>query len=264
MSGTAGVCTLVAERRRAMTDQFPEHGLPGAAAVRPDVEADFPSVVNDYAREAVTPALDVLSLGGSVLDLAATLPTTLVKWARKDVKGRTVKGSLRHICHLSRLNHLATARFGHGIEILQPAFSPGVAASAGTHDLDMCVDLHIPGVGWWEQQRFFRANGLGCWYRHPPAFGNHIHGFTLPPREGRDVSDDFKMAGFKVGKYVDGGWSTEGRRITSSQIGDYYAHAFGLSGKHTPNSDRSWFPRDIAATVFDLDAYLTAHLTALV
>jgi len=244
-----------------MTSQFPEHGLPGAAEARPAVDAVEPTVLNTYAllSAAVAMPLDVVSLGGSALDLAATLPTTIVKWTHKDVKGRTVKGSLRHICHLSRLNALATAKLGHGIEIIQPAFHTGVAASAGTHDLDMCIDLHIPGVGWWDQQRFFRANGLGCWYRHPPAFGNHIHGFTLPPREGHDVSDDFKMAGFKVGKYVDGGWSTQGRKVTSSQIEDYYHHAFGLAGKHTPNSDRSWFPPDIPATIFDLDAFITAH-----
>ncbi|HEY2831425.1 MAG TPA: hypothetical protein VGJ14_03290 [Sporichthyaceae bacterium] len=249
-----------------MPGQFPDHGIPGEVEACLDVAADEPTLVNNYrARPAAGSGLDVVHLDGAVLNLATTLlSTVLVKWTRKDVQGRAVKGSLRHICHLSRLNELATTKYGHGIEIIQPAFNTGVAASVGTHDFDMCVDLHIPGEGWWDQQRFFRANGLGCWYRHPPAFGNHIHGFTLPPREGRDVNDDFKTAGFKVGKYVDGGWSTQGKKTTSSQIGDYYHHAFGLAGKHTPNSDTSWFPRDIPATIFDLDAYLTAHLKAIV
>lgn len=169
--------------------------------------------------------------------------------------GRKYKGSLRTLCHLNRLNNLARKKYGRGITVIQPDWHTGVAASAGTHDKDACWDLHIEGVGWWEQQRFFRANGFACWYRHPPLFGNHIHGFTLPPHRG-DPSDDFKAAGMKVGKFIDGGLSVLGHTIGSSQIDDYYRHAFGLAGQHGHGSDHSWFPRDIGATAFNLRAYI--------
>ncbi|MCW2739208.1 MAG: Serine/arginine repetitive matrix protein 2 [Nocardioides sp.] len=82
------------------------------------------------------------------------------------------------------------------------------------------------------------------------------HGFTLPPREGQVVSDDFQVAGFEVGIFVNGGFSHEGGQVTSSQIEDYYNHAFGLAGQHEPNSDTSWFPDDIKATIFDLPRYI--------
>jgi hypothetical protein len=183
-------------------------------------------------------------------------PTAKAQWSKKDASGRTVKGSFRTICHINRLNNLAVKKFGTGLVIIQPPFNTTVEASAGTHDFDACIDLHIPGVGFHKQQRFLRANGLGCWYRHPPAFGNHIHGFTLPPREGRVVSDDFAVHGFKVGMFVDGGHSTSGGLITSSQLADYYNHAFGLSGQHEPNSDQSWFPENIKSTIFNLKRYI--------
>jgi len=92
--------------------------------------------------------------------------------------------------------------------------------------------------------------------RKPPLFGWHYHGFTLPPREGKSISDDFQVHGFRVGIYVDGGWSTRGALVTTSQIADYYNHAFGLSYQHRPGSDKTWFPKDIKATIFDLDAYV--------
>lgn len=187
-------------------------------------------------------------------------PNARVMWSKRDMYGRRVTGSFRHICHLDRLNNLAKARFGVEIVIIQPAYNTTVRASAGTHDKDATVDLYIPGVSWWRQQRFFRANGLGCWYRHPPLFGNHIHGFTLPLREGKSISDDYDVYGFQVGVYVDGGYSTRGGLVTSSQIADYYNQAFGLSGQHTPNSDRSWHPADhpggVEATIFDLNRYV--------
>ena len=186
-------------------------------------------------------------------------PTAMTRWSKLDSSDRIVRGSLRTIAHLNRLNNLALDRFDTELVVIQPPFNTTVPASAGTHDRDCCVDLYIPGVDWWLQQRFFRANGLGCWYRHAPLFGPHIHGFTLPPREGTLTSDDFKVAGFKVGFFVDGGFSTSGRMTTSSQIADYYNHAFGLADQHEPGSDHSWFPPDIAATIFDLDAYVATR-----
>lgn len=183
-------------------------------------------------------------------------PNTMCSWTKKDQQGRSVKGSFRTLCHLNRINNLALHKYGKEIVIIQRDWNTGVAASAGTHDFDSVWDLFIPGVPWWEQQWFFRINGFGCWYRHLPLFGNHIHGFSLPEREGQSISDDFQVAGFKVGIYVDGGYSTRGHLVTSSQLLDYYNHAFGLSGQHTPGSDRSRFPKDIEATIFRLDNYV--------
>jgi hypothetical protein len=183
-------------------------------------------------------------------------PHVIVRWTKKTTSGRSIKGSFRTICHMDRLNRLAYLRWGVGISVIQPDWNTGVAASAGTHDFDATWDLWIPGVDPWVQQRFFRRNGLGGWMRKPPLFGWHYHGFTLPPREGKSISDDFRVHKFKVGKYVDGGYSTFGRLVTSSQISDYYNHAFGLSGAHTPGSDRTWFPRDISATIFDLKRFV--------
>lgn len=173
--------------------------------------------------------------------------------------GRHYRGSLRTLAHLHRLNSLATKKFGKPVTVLQSDWNTTVAASAGTHDFDSCWDLHISGVGWWDQQRFFRTNGFACWYRHPPLFGNHIHGFTLPPHHG-NPGDDFLAAGIKVGKFVDGGLSALGHLIGSSQITDYYNHAFGLAGQHATGSDKSWFPADIPATIFDLPAYIARRL----
>lgn len=173
-----------------------------------------------------------------------------------DIDGRKHKGGFRSLCHINRLDRLARKQFNQGLTVFQGPFSTSVAASAGTHDLDDVWDLWINGVGAWDQQRFFRKNGFACWYRHPPLFGKHQHGFTIPPNYGGPVADDFKQAGIKVGKYVDGGFSTLGSLVTSSQIVDYYNHAFGLAGAHGKNSDKSWFPSDIRATIFDLGAYV--------
>ena len=193
--------------------------------------------------------------GGKINFKHPPKPTAMAQWSKKDSSGRTVKGSFRTICHINRLNNLAVEKFGTGLVIIQPPFNKGVEASKGTHDFDACIDVHIPDVGFHAQQRFFRANGLGCWYRHEPLFSNHIHGFTLPPREGHVVSDDFSVQGFKVGTFIDGGVSTAGSLIASSQLTDYYNHAFGLADQHEPKSDHSWFPKDIKSTIFNLKRY---------
>jgi hypothetical protein len=198
--------------------------------------------------------MTVLTLAGKPINWAnPPKPTDRVMWSKKASNGKKVTGSLRTIAHLDTLDALARAEFGQGLVILQPPYNTGVKASAGTHDYDGCWDGYIPGVSWERQQTFLRKHGFACWWRRPPAFGNHIHGFTLPPREGREVSDDFASHGFKVGKYVDGGYSLYGRKVASSQISDYYNHRNALAGHaHDP----SWFPSNIAATIFNLDAYI--------
>lgn len=177
-------------------------------------------------------------------------PTTRVMWSKKADNGKPVTGSFWFICALVRADNKAHKKFGTGIRVLQPPFNSSVPASAGTHDLDAIIDAYIPGVGWWDQQRFFRKIGFMWWYRHPPKFGNHGHGGPLPPWRGATRSQDYEACGLEVGVYVDGGFSTRGRRVTSSQIDDYYNRALGLAGGHAPGSDKSWFPSDIRATIF--------------
>lgn len=200
--------------------------------------------------------MSVLALSGKPINWAKPpAANARVMWSRKTSGGKRVTGSLRTIAHLDHLDTLAVKKYGKHIVVLQPAYNTGVKASEGTHDYDACLDGYIPAVPWREQERFFRANGAGAWWRNKSqGFSNHIHWFVLPPREGSDVNDDFKVAGFKVGKYVDGGWSTKGRRIASSQIEDYYDHKTGLKG-HQPDYG-SWFPKDIRATIFNLPAYI--------
>lgn len=184
----------------------------------------------------------------------------MVSWTKTTIYGRHPIGSFRTICHMDRLNRLTYRKWGTGLKIYQPDWNTTVSASAGTHDFDACWDIYIPGVDWWVAQRFFRRNGFGCWYRRPPSFSpSHIHGFTLPPREGSTVGDDFRTHGFKVGIYVDGGYSTRGRLVTSSQLVDYYNHALGLSGQHSRGGDRSWFPNHIPDTIFNLHGYVKAR-----
>ena len=198
--------------------------------------------------------MTVLTLAGKLIDWHnPPKPTDRVIWSERTTGGKQVTGSLRTIAHLDRLNNLSLKMFKSPVKVLQGPYNTTVKASAGTHDYDACLDVYIPGVAWLTQQTFFRANGAGAYWRRPPAFGNHIHYFTLPPREGKDVNDDFKVAGFKVGLYVDGGWSTRGHKVASSQISDYYQHRTALSG-HA--KDPTWFPPDIPATIFDLDAYI--------
>lgn len=186
-------------------------------------------------------------------------------WRDKTMYGRPVYGSFRTLCHLDRIDRLARKKYGRGVVVIQSAYNTTVAASAGTHDFDACLDAYIPGVSWWGQQKFFRANGWGAWYRYPPLFGNHIHMISLPEREGQSISDDYRVHGFKVGKYVDGGHSVYGREVTSSQLYDYYKRAFGLSNQHTPGSDKSWHPAThkkggVEATIFKLDSYVASRV----
>jgi hypothetical protein len=176
--------------------------------------------------------------------------TRRVMWDKRDTSGRRVTGSIWTIAHLDNANDRALKVFKKPITVIQPPYNTGVPASAGTHDLDVCLDWYIPGVDWWRLQRFWRANGGWGWYRHAPLFSNHIHGGALPIPEGKVRSDDFMAMGLEVGIYVPG------------QLVDYYNHAFGLANQHTPGTDKSWFPKDIDARVFNLDDYRKRQLAA--
>lgn len=205
--------------------------------------------------------MTVLTLAGKPVNWSnPPKATDKVLWSQRDTGGDKIIGSLRAICHLEDLQAKCLKRFGKPFRVIQPMNNTGVSASAGTHDFDFCFDGDIPGVSWADTNHFFRSNGVGGWVRTPSqGFSYHWHGFTLPPREGKSISDDFQVHGFKVGKYVDGGYSTTGRLITSSQIADYYNHAFGLSNHHTPNSDKAWYPSDIEATIFNLPRWIAAQ-----
>jgi LysM repeat protein len=199
----------------------------------------------------------VLTLAGNPINWEKPpSPTTRVMWSRKDKSGRRVTGSFRHICHLEYTDQQARKQFDKGISLFQPAYNKGYKPSAGTHDYDACVDMEIPGVAWATQQRFFRKHGWGGWHRKPPKFIHHFHGFTLPPQEGIDRSDDFAVLGFTVGRFIDGGWSLYGYKNGSSQIASYYKKRTGLKGDA---KDNSWFPPDIEATIFNLSTFIKAQ-----
>ncbi len=189
---------------------------------------------------------EVLHLNGSPIRWdRPQKPTMMVKWSRETMYGQTVKGSLRTIAHIDRLYTLSLRRFDSPFTIIQPPYNTSIPASAGTHDYDAVIDWYIPGVPYWDQQRWARANGMWDWYRATNnMWSNHQHGGTIPLQLANTRAGDYAAGGFRVGIYVPG------------QLQDYYAHAFGLSGQHNPNSDKSWFPPNIKATIFDLDAYI--------
>ncbi|MBC7630410.1 hypothetical protein [Aeromicrobium sp.] len=202
--------------------------------------------------------MSVLTLAGSPINWAKPpKSTTRVMWSRRDMYGRKVTGSLWTIALLDRTDALSVKKFGRHLVVIQPPFNTGVKASAGTHDYDACLDVYIPGVTWGTQEKFFRANGWGAYWRRPPLFGNHIHMFALPPREGKSIADDYRVFGFKVGKFVDGGWSLYGRKPYGAQIDAYYAHRDGLARNYR---DTHWFPSSIESTIFDLRSYIRSKV----
>lgn len=145
-----------------------------------------------------------------------------VAWTRRDTSGRFVTGSLFTIAWLDWADGRCMAKYGTHIVVIQPPFNEGVPASAGTHDLDRCMDVYLPGVGWWASQRFLRSHFGAFWYRHPPLFSRHLHGFPAGAMS----------LGLPVGIYVPGQWT------------DYLNKAYGLANMHTPGSDDSWGPKD--------------------
>jgi hypothetical protein len=153
--------------------------------------------------------------------------------------GKRLTGSMRTVCHNAWL--MAEAK-KHGLtwQVIQPAFNTGVPASAGTHDFDACEDGRLIGLSWWEGQKWLRARGFWCWWRHTGSWASpsawHFHGFTAP-RDGWHFDT-------KVGIFVPG------------QLVDFHNHAFGLANQHVPGSDDSWFPPDLSKTIFNLAAFV--------
>ena len=171
--------------------------------------------------------------------------------------GATFKASAWTAGHLEKtLKVLKEKHPDAQLVISQPCYSPGFGPSAGTHDFDGAFDVRILNMSWSSAQRFLRGQGWAAWHRTPPKFKReHIHMVTIPPGlSGRptaaQVGAAYKKLGIKVGKYIDGGLTSEGRTFTSSQIKDYFANADGLAGPHTPDTDKSWHPKDIAKTIY--------------
>lgn len=119
--------------------------------------------------------------------------------------------------------------------IIQGCYNTGVAASAGTHDFDACLDVKIEGMSYPEAQTFLRKYGWAAFYRKPPTFTEHIHMVLLPPYMLRWVAP--------VGQWVPG------------QVTDYYAEP-PLDGLTSNAIDYSWHPPDIRATIFNYDEWL--------
>lgn len=151
--------------------------------------------------------------------------------------GVPVTGSLFTIGWLDWVDAIAVRRFGAHIHVIQPPYNVGLVLSAGTHDKDGCMDIMLPGVGWWTAQRFLRAHFGAFWFRHTGSWSSpsawHQHGFPV----------GILKYGRSVGIFVPG------------QAADYAARAFGLEGQHTPGSDRSWFPKD-RTKVWPFRAYI--------
>jgi hypothetical protein len=146
---------------------------------------------------------------------------------------------------------LARDHPGATLHVIQPPYHVGWPPSAGTHDKDACSDVWIFGLEPRVAERWLRAHGFWCWWRHTGTWADppdwHHHGFTAP-------ADGHHFA-VPVGVYVDGGLSTQGRIVASSQIQDAHNRAQGLSGLHAPGCDPAPWPPEPYPR-FNLAAYV--------
>jgi hypothetical protein len=165
--------------------------------------------------------------------------------------GREFRASNRTAAHLQfTLDELARRHPGTRLRILQTCFHTGTEASKGTHDKDAVLDVHIEGLTWMQGQRFLRTCGWAAWFRPELHQGgkliwnDHIHMVSIPsgldntPSLG-DITTALDRLGIEVGTLI------------PAQIDDYFAHSMGLKNQHAPGLDHSFFPDDIAATIFD-------------
>jgi len=180
------------------------------------------------------------------------------------IAGVTFRASNRTIWHLQWTIAYLRLRFPRArLRIIQPCYHTGVAASAGTHNCDAVLDVWISGgvlgADPWRAQRVLRWLGWGAWFRHTGEWAArsrwHIHMISLPlglPRNpsAQDVGRAYARLGLKVGEYIDGGWTTKGAIVATSQVVDFFNHAEGLANQHAQNDDPSWFPSDIPSRAF--------------
>lgn len=152
------------------------------------------------------------------------------------IGGKTFRAGRRTAAHLLwTIARLKAKHPGTTLEVIQPCYNTGVAASAGTHDKDGVLDVRIVGLPWLAAQGFLRSSGWAAWWRHSGTWEAesmwHIHMVSLG-------------CPGPLGIYVPG------------QIDDYYAHRDGLADHaHDP----TWHPADIAKTVFDYPAWQAAQ-----
>jgi len=182
----------------------------------------------------------------------------------RTVAGVTFRCSNRVYWHLLWTIWVLRMRFPKArLVIFQPCYHTGVEASKGTHDYDAVLDVWIYGgvlgADPWRAQRFLRRHGWFAWFRHTGTWAArsawHIHMGSLPPGlpahpTALDVGKAYAALGIKVGEFIDGGYTTKGRVVGSSQVVDYFRRAEGLAGQHDQNDDPSWHPKDINKTVF--------------
>ena len=190
--------------------------------------------------------------------------SALRKVSTHTIAGESFKASAWTAGHLQHtIEVLAAKHPGTQLVIKQPCFNTGVDASKHTHDFDGVLDVKIEGLTWAKAQSFLRSQGWAAWHRTPAqGFKHHIHMATIPPGlsghpKAAAVGAAYQKLGIKVGKFIDGGFTTTGKAFTSSQIVDYFNHAFGLANHHAPNSDTSWFPPDISRTIYQAEDDMT-------
>lgn len=181
------------------------------------------------------------------------------------IAGVSFEASMRTIWHLRWTIWFLGVRFPLArLRILQTCYHRGVDLSAGTHDYDCVLDVWIDGgvLGRdpWKAQKVLRRLGWAAWFRHTGPWADrsewHIHMISLPvglPAQpsALDVGKAYAALGIVVGEYIDGGYTTAGRIVATSQVVDYCTfHAEGLAGEHEQNDDPSWHPADFRRTVF--------------
>lgn len=179
--------------------------------------------------------------------------------ARRTLGGYTFLASNRTAAHLEwTISEVRRLHPFARLQIIQPCYNTGIAASAGTHDKDAVLDVRIDGLGWWDAQLLLRRCGWAAWFRHTGLWANedswHIHMCSIPEGLSNtpsidDIDAAYARAGIEVGIYVPG------------QVDDYFAHALGLKGQHRAGSDSSRFPRDIAATIYRYQEDAMSNIT---
>lgn len=177
--------------------------------------------------------------------------TALGKLGTHTIAARQFKASAWTAGHLKfTVDRLKAKHPNAKLVIMQTSYHTGFKPSAGTHDFDGVFDVKIEGMSWGPAQQFLRSCGWAAWHRVPPQFDHHIHMVTIPRglsgRPSRDqVVRAYSKLGIQVGKYV------------PAQVVDYFAHAPGLAGNHTPGTDKSWHPKDIAKTIYQPEDDMT-------
>jgi hypothetical protein len=170
--------------------------------------------------------------------------SALITYSQPNIYGTYFRCSKRTGAHLDSTKKALKDKSKHDgkaytLRIIQGSYNYGVDASAGTHDLDACLDVEIIGLSWSDAQRFLRVHGWAAWVRVPPTFSYHIHMVSLPPYKLQFVAP--------VGQWVPG------------QVTSYYNLTSGLIGDAP---DNTWHPVPIKSTIFNYEKYM-ASLTIL-